>query len=188
MTLRNVLVDGLQVETTDAGATAISKLQNDLMSSAAKLTDATKSLADAETAHKAAIAAKDEEIGTLKADLKKAQDSAPKPADLDKMVADRVALITTAKTIHADVKVEGVTDADIRKAVVAAKMGDDAIKDAPEAEISGMFKALAKDVKTADPVRDALLNRTPTTANDDADKAYSKMVADMQSAHLPKSA
>lgn len=188
MDLRKILVDGLQVETTDAGATAITKLQGDLASSAAKLTDAAKALTDAEAAHKAAIAAKDEEIGTLKADLKKAQDAAPKPSDLDKMVSDRVALVTTAKAIHADVKVEGITDSDIRKAVVAAKMGDDAVKDAPDAEIAGMFKALAKDVKTVDPFASVVKDGITTANDDSAAKAYAKMVADMQSAHLPKSA
>ena len=188
MDLRKILVDGLQVETTDAGATAITKLQNDLASSASKLVDATKSRADAETAHKSAIAAKDEEIGTLKADLVKAKDAAPKPADLDKLVSDRVALITTAKAIHADLNHEGLSDADIRKAVVTAKLGDEAVKDAPEAEITGMFKALAKDAKPNDPMRDALLNRDNSTVKDDAEKAYQTMVADLHSAHRPKSA
>lgn len=186
--LRKVLVDGLQVETTDAGATAIEKLTGDKAALATKLADADKRIADAEASHKAAIAAKDEEIGTLKADLKKAQDAAQKPADLDKMVADRVALVTTAKAIHADVKVEGVTDADIRKAVVAAKMGDDAVKDAPDAEIAGMFKALAKDVKTVDPFASVVKDGITTANDDSAAKAYAKMVADMQTAHLPKSA
>lgn len=171
--LRTVVVDGLSVQTTDQGATAINKLLKDLESSAAKLVDAG-------TAHKQAIAAKDEEIGTLKADLKKAQDAAPKPADLDKLVADRVALVTSAKAIHGDVKTDGVTDADIRKAVVTAKLGDEMVKDASEPEISGMFKALAKDAKPTDPVRDALKaqDRTINDANDNGQVAYEQRLAD----------
>lgn len=186
--LRKVLVDGLQVETTDAGATAIEKLMRDLAASTVIVSDLNKKVADADAAHSAAIAKKDEEIGGLKTELKKAQDAAPKPADLDKMVADRVALITAAKTIHADLKPEGLSDADIRKQVVMAKMGDEAVKDASEAEISGMFKALAKDVKPTDPMRDAFLNRDPVATNDAAATAYAKMVQDMQTAHLPKNA
>jgi hypothetical protein len=156
--------------------------------SAKTIADAAKALADAETAHKAAIAAKDEEIGTLKADLKKAQDSAPKPADLDKMVADRVALVTTAKAVFADLKPENLSDADIRKAAVAHKLGDEAVKDAPEAEITGMFKALAKDVKTVDPFANVVKDGLTTANDDDANKAYLAMVGDMKTAHLPKSA
>ncbi|WFU89468.1 DUF2213 domain-containing protein [Rhizobium sp. CC1099] len=142
--LRTVVVDGLSVQTTDQGAQAIAKLQKDLESSAAKITAN-------DAAHNAAIAAKDEEIGTLKADLKKAQDAAPKPEDLDKLVADRAALVTTIKAIDSKIEVSGKSDADLRRAAVKAKLGDEMVKDASDAEISGMFKAIAKDVKAADP-------------------------------------
>ena len=170
--LRTVVVDGLSVQTTDQGAQAITKLQKDLESSAAKL-------AAADAAHSAAIAAKDEEIGTLKADLKKAQDAIPSPEALSKLVADRAALEATVKAIAKDVKTEGVSDADIRKAAVAAKLGDDMVKDASEAEIAGMFKAIAKDAATSDPVRAALLNRdTKTNVTDNGQAAYEKRLAD----------
>lgn len=147
--LRNVMVDGLSVSTTDQGAQAIEKLTKDRDAVAAKLSDA-------ETSHKAAIAAKDEEIGTLKADLKKAQDAAIKPADLDKMVADRAALVATVKAVDGKIVVDGKTDAELRKAAVAAKLGDEMVKDASDAEISGMFKAIAKDAKPADPFKSVL--------------------------------
>lgn len=181
--LRTVVVDGLSVQTTDQGAQAIAKLQKDLESSAAKFTDA-------ETAHAAAIKAKDEEIGTLKADLKKAQDAAPKPEDLDKMVADRAALVTTVKAIDAKIDPKGMSDADLRKAAVKAKLGDDMVKDASDDMISGMFKAIAKDVKPADPFRDTVSNgfHNANDADKAATDAYAKMVEDMQSAHRPAQA
>ncbi|MEX2739926.1 DUF2213 domain-containing protein [Rhizobium mongolense] len=160
--LRKMLVDGLQVETTDAGAAAIEKLMKDLQSSAAKFSDA-------ETAHKAAIAAKDEEIGTLKAENQKLKDAAPKPEDLDKLVADRAALVTTIKAIDSKIEVSGKSDADLRRAAVKAKLGDEMVKDASDAEITGMFKAIAKDVKTADPfatvVKDGLKPADGSTVN-----------------------
>lgn len=188
--LRTVVVDGLSVQTTDQGAQAIDKLQK-------AIADAATKAAATETAHKAALAAKDadlakkdEEIGTLKADLKKAQDAAPKPADIDKLVADRATLVTTVKALDAKIEVAGKTDADLRKAAVAAKLGDEMVKDASEAEIAGMFKALAKDVKAADPFAAAVKDGIQTTG--DADKvatdAYAKMIADMQSAHRPAAA
>lgn len=170
--LRTVVVDGLSVSTTDQGAHAIAKLQADLQSSAAKLTDAEKS-------HTATIAKKDEEIGALKADLKKAQDALPKPADLDKMVADRAALVTVVKAIDAKIDPAGKTDADLRKAAVSAKLGDEMVKDASDAEIAGMFKAIAKDIKAADPVRTALINgRATVDANDNGQSAYEKRLSD----------
>lgn len=138
-----IMVDGLQVETTDAGAAAIEKLQKQISS---LMADAATSAA----AHAAALAAKDTEIGTLKVELKKAQDAVPAADALDKLVKDRVALIDKSKAVFPDVKVEGVADADIKKAVVAHKLGDEVLKDASQAMIDGMFVALTKDAKTAD--------------------------------------
>ena len=185
--LRTVVVDGLTVQTTDQGAQAIQKLLKDLESSAAKLVDTEKAhaarLADIERDHSAAIAAKDaelaqrdEQIGTLKADKKKLEDAAPKPADIDKMVADRAALVNAAKAIDKDIKTDGLTDAEIRKAAVTKSLGDEMVKDASDAEIAGMFKALTKDT---DPVRKALQSqdRAPLT-NDNGQAAYEKRLAD----------
>lgn len=156
--LRTVVVDGLSVSTTDQGAQAIDKLQKDKAALETRL-------ADAEKVHQAAIAAKDEEIGKLKADLKAAQDAAK--IDVDKLVADRVALVETVKAIDAKIETAGKTDAEIRKAAVAAKLGDEMVKDASEAEIAGMFKAIAKDAAAgADPLRDALKSGVKTVAND----------------------
>jgi hypothetical protein len=188
--LRTVTVDGLSVSTTDQGAQAITTLLQ-------RIADAANKASQTETAHIAAladkdktIAAKDEEIGTLKADLKKAQDAAPKPADIDKLVADRATLVTTVKALDAKIDVAGKSDADLRKAAVAAKLGDEMVKDASEAEIAGMFKALAKDIKPADPFAAAVKDGIQPTG--DADKAvtdaYAAMVKDMQSAHQPAKA
>lgn len=158
--LRTVVVDGLSVQTTDQGAQAIAKLQKDLESSAAKITAN-------DAAHAAVIVKKDEEIGTLKADLKKAQDAALKPEDIDRLVADRSTLIQTIKAIDSKIEIKG-TDADLRRAAVKSKLGDEMVKDASDAEVSGMFKAIAKDVKAADPfatvVKDGLKSNDGSTA------------------------
>jgi hypothetical protein len=171
-TPRTVVVDGLSVSTTDQGAQAIDKLTKDR--------DAARTaLADAEKVHTAAIAKKDEEIGALKADLKKAQDAAPKPADLDKMVADRADLVATVKAIDAKIDVSGKTDADLRRAAVVSKLGDAMVKDASDAEVAGMFKAIAKDIKPSDPVRDALHGRQPQRdVNDNGQAGYEKRISD----------
>lgn len=117
-----------------------------------------KALADAEATHTAAITAKDEEIGKLKADLKAAQDAAV--IDVDALVAARSELVGKVKAIDAKIDPKGMTDAELRKAAVAAKLGDELVKDSSEAEINGMFKAIAKDAKPADPVSDAFSRAT----------------------------
>ncbi len=174
MTMKTVTVDGIPIEVTDQGATVIATLQQ-------RIADAATKAAQTATAHSTLIEAKDTEIGGLKADLKKAQDAAIKPADLDKMVADRATLVSVVKTIDAKIVVDGKSDADLRKAAVTAKLGDELVKDASDAEIAGMFKAIAKDVKAADPFRDVLkdglkpLGDAPTQAND----AWAKGIDDL---------
>lgn len=168
-----IMVDGLQVETTDAGAAAIEKLQGQL-----KAADADKSKLVSD--HAAAIAAKDAEIGKLTVELKQAKDAAPDAATLDKLVSDRSALIEKAKAIVSDINTMGVSDADIKKAVVTKKLGDAAVKDASAAMIDGMFIALTSDAaaRPADPL--AGLSPAPILKDaDDAGQAkYEKRISD----------
>jgi hypothetical protein len=152
---RTVTIDGLSVITTDAGAQALEKLQK-------QITDA----ATAQAAAVATIAAKDEEIGTLKADAKKLTDAALTPEKMTQMVADRVALETLVKAIAPTVDSANVGDADLRKAAVASTYGDEMVKDAGDAEITGMFKALAKDIKPVDAFADGVKGGLKVVTND----------------------
>ena len=89
-------------------------------------------------------------------------------------------LIATAKSIAVDVKTDGLSDADIRKAVVVAKLGDAAVKDKAQAYIDARFDIFAEDAaKNADPVRRALQSqdRAPLT-NDNGQAAYEQRLAD----------
>lgn len=130
-----------------------------------------KALDDAKAEHKTQVEAKDEEIGQLKADLKAAKDAAV--IDVDALVAARSELVGKVKAIDSKIDPKGMTDADLRKAAVAAKLGDEIVADAGEAEINGMFKAIAKDAKPADPVRDAFSKVTTGDQEiDDARKGY----------------
>lgn len=169
--LRTVIVDGLSVSTTDQGAQAITKLQKDLENS-------TKLHADAIAAKDAEIKAKDEEIGTLKAEKKRLEDAAPTPEQLDKMVADRAELVTLVKTIDSKIDTNGKTDAELRRSVVVAKMGDALVKDASDAEINGMFKAIASSTNTyADKVKTGIQPNTASVKDEEA--AYAKSIADL---------
>lgn len=176
--LRKVIVDGLQVETTDAGAQAIDKITKDLAASAAKIATLTADNASALAAKDAEIAKKDAEIDTLKG---KVLDGAA----LDKAVAARADLIGKAKAIAKDLKTDGLSDAAIKKAAVAAVIGDEAIKDKAEAYIDARFDILVEDAtkdSASDPVADVLRAGVKPTVTDGAagaTKAFNDSVTDL---------
>lgn len=165
--LRTVVVGDEAVSTTDEGARAIDKLKAQITSKDAQIK------ADAD-AHSAAVAAKDAEIDSLKQKLKDAEAKVPAADAISKLVADRVALEAKARTIAADVKPEGLSDADLKKAVVAAKVGDEGVKDKAQAYIDARFDILAedaeKDAGTGDPVA-AVIKSGITPAIKDAASA-----------------
>lgn len=178
--LRTIMVDGLSVQTTDAGAQAIEKLNGTI---AAK----DKAAADAKAEHEKAIAAKDAEIAKLEAAKDAAEAKVMSDADLDKRVQARADLVTVAKKIHGDVKTEGVADAEIRKAVVKAKLGDAAVEGRSDAYVDARFEILAEEAgKTTDPVNDAM--KRGSVSADDVDKlvadTHAKMLADLKTGRV----
>lgn len=180
--LRTVMVDGLSVSTTDQGAQAIEKLQGDLRSSAAKLTDA-------ETKHQQALAAKDADLAKKDAEIDALKAKVLSDADLDKRVQQRADLVATAKAIAKDVKTDGLSDAAIRKAAVVAKLGDAAIAGKSDAYVDARFDILAEDAakNSPDPVRDLIRSGVQHTADaSDPAKAYEEMRARDAAAWQPK--
>jgi uncharacterized protein len=154
--LRKIMVDGLQVETTDAGAAAIEKLTKAVADAKAETAEA-KALAEKEKAEmEAEMAKKDAAIAA--ADAAKLTDAA-----IDARVQARADLIGKARAVVADVATAGVADADIRKAVVVAKLGDAALAGKSQAYIDARFDILAEDAAKADPVKDAKLVVKPVT-------------------------
>lgn len=165
---RTVLIDGLSVETTDAGAQALEKLQGQL--------------SDANTAHEKAIGAKDAEIADLQKQIetkdgeltatKKQLDDATSPQALADAAKKRASLIDAGKGAGMkEEEMDKMDDAAIRRAVVAKSMGD-AAKDMSDAAIEGAFAVVTKDRKSGDSqLQDGL---RVVTSNDRkiADDAY----------------
>ena len=87
-------------------------------------------------------------IGKLQAEIDDLKGKAMDDAAIDKRVQDRAELIGKAKVIAKDLATTGLSDSDIRKATVAAKLGDAAIKDKSEAYIDARFDILAEDSAT----------------------------------------
>lgn len=157
---KTVMVDGLSVVTTDAGAQAIHKLQ--------------AQIADAAEAHAQAIAAKDASLAKAEAERDSAMAKVMTDADIDARVQARASLIGKAKAMH-DADYTGKTDAEIRRAVVLARIGDAAIAGKSEVYIDARFDVLCEDAKPADAFRDAMRSATPATPV--TDNGYAASVA-----------
>lgn len=115
-------------------------------------------LAAKDTAHAAALAAKDGEMAAkdaAHADALAAKDKLIEDAkaaigdqaSLDARVATRTKLVSDAKAIGGDsIVTDGKTDAEIKKAVVTAKFGDEKVKDKPDSFFDAAFDTLALTV------------------------------------------
>lgn len=162
MSTKTIMIDGVEIEVSDQAAGILTMLQ--------------QRLADAEAAHQKAIAILD----ALKAEL-------PSDAEIDRKAEARADLIGLARTIVGNIKISGLTDAAIRKAVVIAKAGESAVQGRSEAYIDARFDMLAEGLRDkpnrfADAVKDGITS-TQTSASS-AFSAYAAMVRDLESAHL----
>ncbi len=166
--LRNMMVDGLPVQVTDASEIAINKLIGDR----AKLTT---DLATLQAQFDAKMKENEEELAKKDAAIADANSKVLDQAGIDKLVADRVALETTAKALAPDLKTAGLSDHDVRKAVVVAKLGDDALKMADgkdeayqNAFVDARYATLVEAAGKSDQFRDAMNGVKPANVADDA--------------------
>jgi hypothetical protein len=179
---RMVTVDGLSVETTDAGAQAIEKLQNEKAAIEAKLDDANQKLVDVETKQT-------EDTARLQAEIDSLNEAKLSDADIQKLVTDRANLVATASKIADGVDFSSMTDDEIRVATVKAKLGDSAVEGKEPAYIRARFDILAEDAgkEGVDPVSQAFAGgtqtkSTPTDSQATREAAYQKRLNDMQGA------
>lgn len=133
--------------------------------------DNAKALADAKATHDAALAAKDAELAKKDAEIDDLKSKIVGDADLDKRVAARAELVGKARALVTDFDPSGKSDADIRKAVVSAKIGDAADGKSDE-YIAARFDGLVESAPDA--VRAALSGAKPI--NDKAGDAYQAML------------
>lgn len=150
------VVDGITVEMDDTAIQVVDKTIKTLQSKIDALDTTSKAVA---ADHTKILADKDAQIAKLTTDLAtvttekatletKLKDATVTPQRLEQMVADRQAMIGKAKAIYPSVVVDGKTDADIRKQVVDAKVGD-AAKDWSDDTIKVSFDTLAASVPDA---------------------------------------
>jgi len=186
---RTVTVDGIPVTTTDAGAAVIETLQKrigDHVTANLKLT------ADNETALnvlkgeiallKTTVAERDKELGSLKGELEATKAKATDTQALDALVAERTDLLTKTKAIVGDLDLAGKSAADIRRTVVAKKLGDAEVKDRSDDYVHALFDSLAKQAPASgvDPVRAAMVAGTAGSSSSalSARDAHKQMLKD----------
>jgi hypothetical protein len=165
--LTTITVDGLSVETTDAGAQAISKLMKDLAA-------ARKATGTAAEAHTKEIAGKDGELATKDAEIDTLKGKQLSDSDIDKRVNDRADLIAVATSIAAK-DYTGKSDSDIRKMAVVAVLGQDTIEDKSPEYIAARFDILSEEA-TQDGVRRVLKDGVTISGNN-VEKAHSDLVS-----------
>lgn len=155
VTLKTLIVDGLTVETTEQGLVAVNKIAD------AKH-EAVKALSDAKAEHETAINAKDTELAAKDAEIDALKAAKLSEAEIDAKVQARSDLLTKAKSV-ADTDFTGLSDADIKKAAVVAKLGDAAIEGKTEAYIDARFDILVESADKADPFATAMNDGQPQT-------------------------
>lgn len=148
--VKTITLDGLPVNLGDEAAVeaAIAKLTD-------RAANADKALVDA----RSEVETLTGKVAALESSLSDAKAEAD-PARLDALAADRAALIVSAKAALPTIATDGKSAAEIRKAVVDAKLGDKA--PTSDEAIAGAFAVLTADAK---PVV-VNINPAVTVAND----------------------
>lgn len=161
-----ITIDGKShvVDLSDAAAILVGNLQTALDAAATSLATANTKIGELT----ATISTKDGEIAAL---TKRATDA--EAVDLDKVAADRAALIDAAKKIFPAIDAKGKSASDIRKLTVEHKLGD-AAKNMDDNAVSGAFAALSASIKvdTANPLTDAIVSADNTSVNDKSRQSY----------------
>lgn len=184
--MSKITIDGVDFEASDQVAQAVGKLR-------ARVSDMEKEAKEKDEeleAKEKDMKEKDEEYkkaeDSLKAKLDSAEAKTPTAETLDKMVADRAAVIDAVTKVCPTIKWEG-KDADLlRKEVVMAKCANVAIDTVSKDYINARFDTLVDSVSSHDALGVALTKQLNT--NDKQDNrpasviAREKMMADSQNA------
>jgi len=148
VTTKTITFDGLPLLVTDAAEAAIGKLQASIADRDATIVALQTDVASRDTQ----LAAKDAEIDTLKA-------SAPDQAAIDKLADEKAEVVARARAIVGDKlgDTAGKSAADIRRAAVAAKLGDAVAAGKSDDYIAARFDGIVESGKgaTAEALTDA---------------------------------
>jgi uncharacterized protein len=150
MTTRTVIHDGLQVETTEAGAIALEKTAKE-RDEAIKLADSLQAikpeleslklkLTDAETAlseKDKKLTDKEKELADKEAENKKLKDESISADEMDKKADERAETVAKGKKMADSVDHKGLSNHDYRKAVIKQVVSDSVMKQLADAITGG---------------------------------------------------
>jgi hypothetical protein len=180
MTERTLVIDGVNITLEDKDSQILERY---LATLTTKFGDSDSKIAEM----KKAIDTKDGEIIGL---TKKLADAEWTPAKIDEAVRNRLELFERARRALGDKLVtDGKTDAEIKREVVVAEIGDDEAKAMSDEAVSGVFRAVTRETKTNDGLRrtaTALSQPLPTMTPSQI--AHQKYVERLANAHKQKSA
>jgi uncharacterized protein len=169
--LRKVIVDGIPVEVNDTAAAAIDKLVQACDKALADVKTADAALAEANTKHAEALAAKDAELETVKKDV-------ITPEARDAMVADWAKLIGDAKRLVPELVTDGKTCLAIRREAITALTGKDATAKAVADAVMAGKTVEAADADVIRATFNALAASVKTEANDAGHQANDALAND----------
>jgi len=135
VSLRKMQVDGITIEATEQAAEAIQRLQSQLSDARS---DADRRLTESQA-----------KLDKLQAELDDARSKVMTDAQLEKRVAERSKLIADARSIRADIRTDGLTDSQVRRAAVAAVRGESAVADKSDAYVEASFDLILADTASA---------------------------------------
>lgn len=147
--LKNVLVDGLLVATTDAGEAAINMLKG-------KLADAATAIQSADARHTTEKSAWETEKARLETELADAKAKVPTADSLAQLIADQAKVVSDAKRLVPTLATDGKTADQVRALAVTTRLGDAAVVGKDQAWLNMAFDMLVMQAPTADANANAL--------------------------------
>lgn len=124
--MNRIVVDGFTLEVNDQAREAITKLQGQLSDALKDLEERDKELAE-----------KDAELEKKEKGMKDAQSAIPTGSVLDGLVAERQAIVDAARSVNSELKLDGLSNDDIKKSVVRDSLGAQVV----DAKLTGKSEA-----------------------------------------------
>lgn len=147
-TMAKITIDGVDYEVSDQAAQAVNKVQTRLVDmekeAEEKDTELKKKEDEAEEAKKEAKKTED----SLKAKLDDATSKVPSPEAIDKMVADRTALVDSVKKVCPEIVVDKKDEQTLMKEVVSTKCSNVQLDSVSEDYIKARFDMLVESIES----------------------------------------
>jgi uncharacterized protein len=182
--MKTITIDGATVQVDDVAATIIPRYVAALEIRAKTAEDG---LAAMTTKYKTDTETRDAEVVTLK---KQVADAKLSPEQIETLVRDRTLVIGKARSVLGDRLVtDGRSEADIRRQVVDASMGQ-AARGWSDDQVASSFAVLTKDAQVEVEAGDGLarvLSSPARSVSDGRDVAYDEYNHNLSQAHLPES-